>query len=208
MSTSLLYHAFGVRDHRYLKTEYVGGEVIFTIERKAETSRCAVCGSENVWRQGVVTRTYRAIPIGPKRVTLKAEIPRLLCHDCGKTRQAAIGFASPRLSYTKSFERYALELSQHMTIKDVAEHLGVSWDVEVVPIPRTGEILKMGPTPGAVSCQGRSLSRVASPLVEYSPRSSRKRRFRCCWTVTLRGRSWIALGYRAPIFCIAGKPNK
>jgi transposase len=129
MSTSLLYHAFGVRDHRYLKTEYVGGEVIFTIERKAETSRCAVCGSENVWRQGVVTRTYRAIPIGPKRVTLKAEIPRLLCHDCGKTRQAAIGFASPRLSYTKSFERYALELSQHMTIKDVAEHLGVSWDV-------------------------------------------------------------------------------
>jgi transposase len=52
-----------------------------------------------------------------------------LCHDCGKTRQAAIGFADPRRTYTKSFERYVLELSQHMTIKDVAEHLGVSWDV-------------------------------------------------------------------------------
>jgi transposase len=129
MSTSLLYHAFGVRDYRYVKTEYVEGGVIFTIERKTATCRCAVCGSENVWRQGNVTRPFRAPSIGRRLVTLRAEIPRLLCHDCGKTRQAAIGFADPRRTYTKSFERYVLELSQHMTIKDVAEHLGVSWDV-------------------------------------------------------------------------------
>jgi transposase len=129
MSTSLLYHAFGVRDYRYVKAEYVEGGVIFTIERKTATCRCAVCGSENVWRQGTVTRPFRAPSIGGRPVTLRAEIPRLLCHDCGKTRQAAIGFADPRRTYTKSFERYVLELSQHMTIKDVAEHLGVSWDV-------------------------------------------------------------------------------
>ena len=29
MSTSLLYHAFGVRGYRYVKTEYVNGEVVF-----------------------------------------------------------------------------------------------------------------------------------------------------------------------------------
>jgi len=40
-----------------------------------------------------------------------------------------IGFADPLLSYTKSFERYANDLSRHMTILDVALHLGVSWDV-------------------------------------------------------------------------------
>src|SRR5213079_2576755 len=34
-----------------------------------------------------------------------------------------------RRSYTKAFERYALELSKRMTIRDVAVHLGVSWDV-------------------------------------------------------------------------------
>jgi len=28
MSTSLLYHAFGVRGYSYVKTEYVGGEAI------------------------------------------------------------------------------------------------------------------------------------------------------------------------------------
>jgi transposase len=39
-----------------------------------------------------------------------------------------IGFADPKKRYTRSFERYALDLSRHMTIKDVAEHLQVSWD--------------------------------------------------------------------------------
>ena len=129
MSTSLLYHAFAVRDYRYVKTEYKEGGVIFVIERKPETCRCAECGSEQVWRQGSVTRSFHTVPIGSRPVTLKAEIPRLLCHDCGAIRQAEIGFAPQRRTYTKSLERYVLELSQHMTIKDVAQHLGLSWDV-------------------------------------------------------------------------------
>ena len=70
MSTSLLYHAFGVRDYRYVKTEYVEGGVIFTMVRKADVCRCSVCGSENVWRQGSVTRPFRTLPIGRKSVTL------------------------------------------------------------------------------------------------------------------------------------------
>jgi len=44
-------------------------------------------------------------------------------------RQVKIPFADPRRSYTNSFERYALELGRRMTIRDVALHLGVSWDV-------------------------------------------------------------------------------
>ena len=44
-------------------------------------------------------------------------------------RQVHVGFANPRFGYTKAFERYALELCRHMTILDVARHLGVSWDV-------------------------------------------------------------------------------
>jgi transposase len=40
-----------------------------------------------------------------------------------------VDFADPRRSYTRAFERYALELSGHMTIKAVADHLGISWDV-------------------------------------------------------------------------------
>ncbi len=129
MSTSLLYHGFGVRDYRCLRTKYTAGGVVFVIARKPETYRCTVCDSENVWREGVVARRFRTLPIGSKRVELEAKIPRLACLDCGAVRQAAIGFADPRRTYTKSFRRFALELSRCMTIKDVACHLGVSWDV-------------------------------------------------------------------------------
>jgi transposase len=44
-------------------------------------------------------------------------------------RQVKLDFADPRRTYTKAFERYALELSRSMTILDVARHLGVSWDI-------------------------------------------------------------------------------
>lgn len=129
MSTSLLYHALGVRDYRYVRTEYLEGCVMFAIQRKPEACCCAACGSKNVWRQGSVMRSFRALPIGGRPVILTAEIPRLLCRNCGKTRQVDVGFAAPRRTYTKSFERYVLELSRHMTIKTTAEHLNVSWDV-------------------------------------------------------------------------------
>jgi transposase len=38
-------------------------------------------------------------------------------------------FAEERRSYTKTFERYVLELSRYMTIQDVARHLEVSWNM-------------------------------------------------------------------------------
>lgn len=129
MSTSMLYRVFGVRDYRYARTEYVPGGVILVIHHKAKACCCAACGSRNVRPQGSVQRPIRTLPIGGKSVTLLAKIPRVVCDDCGKTRQVPIGFAEPRRTYSKSFERYVLELSRHMTIKDVAEHLGVSWDV-------------------------------------------------------------------------------
>jgi transposase len=69
------------------------------------------------------------VPIGLKRVFLDLEVQRVECRSCGKVRQAKLGFADPRFSYSHAFERYALDLSKHMTIQDVARHLGISWDV-------------------------------------------------------------------------------
>ena len=129
MSTSLLYHAFGVRGYRYVKTAYVEGEVVFTIEQPRESYRCAACGSDRVIGRGQNCRQFRTVPIGSKPVCLTLAVPRVECHECGAVRQVKIGFADPRVSYTKAFERYALELSQYMTIQDVADHLCISWDV-------------------------------------------------------------------------------
>ena len=129
MSTSLLYHAFGVRGYRYVKTDYVGGEVRVTVEQNLNGCRCAACGSAHVRPKGRIERRFRTLPIGRRPVILQARVARLDCQACGAIRQAPLGIADPRRSFTRSFERYVLELSSHMTIQDVADHLGVSWDV-------------------------------------------------------------------------------
>jgi transposase len=56
-------------------------------------------------------------------------IQRVFCCRCWALRQVKVDFADHRRSYTRTFERYAVDLLRHMTIKDVAQHLGVSWDV-------------------------------------------------------------------------------
>jgi transposase len=129
MSTGLLYHVFGVRGYEYVKTEYGEGLVTFTIAQPRESYRCSACGSREVIGRGQTLRRFRGVSIGSKPVYLALAVPRVECRDCGVVRQVKIGFVDPRVSYTKAFHRYALELSQYMTIKDVAEHLGISWDV-------------------------------------------------------------------------------
>jgi transposase len=128
MSTSLLYHGFGLVGYRYVRQEFHGGRVTFRIEKPRERFRCSGCGSAEVWSQGGVERTFRTVPIGGKPVAVRCPVPRLLCFGCGRVRQIKLGFADPRRRYTRAFERYAADLSRHMTIRDVAAHLQVSWD--------------------------------------------------------------------------------
>jgi len=129
MSTSLLYHGFGVRGYRHRKTEYVEGRVVFHLTQPREDCRCSACGSPEVVLRGQAERRFRSLPIGSRPVMLVVPIPRVGCQACGMIRQVAIGFAQSRRTYTRSFARYALELSRLMTIKDVADHLEVSWEV-------------------------------------------------------------------------------
>jgi transposase len=129
MSTSLLYHAFGIRGYQYTRTEYQGGQVIFTIHQDPQSCRCPACHSPEVKPRGHVQRRFRTVPIGSKSTIVALPIPRVECPACGVVRQVEIPFADPRRTYTRSFERYALELSRGMTIRDVARHLGVGWDL-------------------------------------------------------------------------------
>ncbi|WP_165071835.1 ISL3 family transposase [Paludisphaera rhizosphaerae] len=129
MSTSLLYHAFGVRGYQYTRADFGDGRVIFHIVRDDSTCRCSACGSAEVIHRGVVSRLFRSLPIGRKSTFVALRIPRLECRRCGGVRQAEVGFADPRRSYTRAFERYVLELGRRMTIRDVAKLLGVGWDM-------------------------------------------------------------------------------
>jgi transposase len=129
MSQSLLYHTFRIRGYRLKKTEFDGGNTLFHVTPQRSSLCCSECGVDNVIRRGETTRWFRNLPVGGRVTWLIATIPRVECHECGVCRQIKTGFSEPRRTYTRAFARYALELSRHMTIKDVADHLCVSWDI-------------------------------------------------------------------------------
>ena len=56
MSTSHMYHAFGIRGYEYRRTDYQNGQTIFTIQQDPKTCRCSACGSPEVQLRGRVER--------------------------------------------------------------------------------------------------------------------------------------------------------
>lgn len=129
MSTSLLYHAFGVRGYRYCSTMYVEGDVFVRIEPPRESLRCAKCGKARVHVMDWTPRVWRTLPIGARSVWVTMRVPKVQCQSCGARRQVELKFADPYRKYTRSFERYVVDLLQYMTPSDVSRHLGISWDV-------------------------------------------------------------------------------
>jgi transposase len=129
MNTSLLYHVFGLQKQMVIASEYKYGKVCVKIKTKEDKLQCSSCKSWNVIKSGTIERLFRTIPIGTKEVFLLAVVQRLQCKDCGLTRQEHLEFAGKKKTYTKSLERYILELSKIGTILDIANHLGVSWDL-------------------------------------------------------------------------------
>jgi len=122
-----LYHGFGIRGYQYEGTRYQQGKVIFGLSRDPDRLRCPCCGSSRVIRKGMLRRRLHCVPIGRRPVMVEVPVQRIHCRDCGTLKQANTGLADERRSYTRSFERYVLELLRHMTMLDVARHLEVSW---------------------------------------------------------------------------------
>jgi transposase len=129
LSTTLLYHGWGIEGYEHTATNFHDAAIHLGIDQKDDTLRCAVCGSADVTKAGVVLRRFHAVPIGARSVWIELPIQRLACADCGAVRQAKVPFAPEGRSYTNSFERYVLQLSEHMTIQAVARHLGIGWDM-------------------------------------------------------------------------------
>lgn len=129
MSTSLLYHAFGIREYKYVRTEYHEGNTIFTVNKKRFNLRCPRCHGKNVVRYGAALRWFHTLPIGGRVTYIKAHNPKVECTVCQTNRQIKIGFADSRFTFTSSLERYFLVLSRFMTIKNISNHLQLSWDI-------------------------------------------------------------------------------
>jgi len=128
MSTSLIYHAFGLQGYEYVHQQFVGGRILFRVRPKAKLLCCFRCKSYRVIRRGMRERMLRTLPIGFKPVWLLVEVPRLKCLVCGCLRSIRLGIAAPRRWYTRSFERFVLALTKVMTLKDISRLIGIGWD--------------------------------------------------------------------------------
>jgi len=110
MSTSLLYHGFGIVGYRYICTEYREGDVIFTVSRKKFNLRCPVCKSKRIVKHGSHLRWFHSLPIGKKATYIKTEIARVECKDCKTICQADIG--KRKLNPTHSIPQSQIRLAE------------------------------------------------------------------------------------------------
>ena len=129
MSTSLLFHSFGIRYVRVYRTEYVAGQTIFHAKVKNQLLRCPCCQSRQVIRYGGKVRHIRLLPIGGKAAILKLKTYRIRCKFCHNIRWIKLPFLAGKSNCSNAFVRYMLDLCRLMTIKAVAAILGVGWDL-------------------------------------------------------------------------------
>jgi transposase len=119
----------GIRGYKFVKQKLVPGGMEFYIEVPRASLCCPCCGSQNVWQKGCQTRKFYSLPFGRKKTTIILDVPRVYCLDCKTTKQVNIHFAETFKRHTRFYEHYVLDLLISMTCQDVADHLGVSWDV-------------------------------------------------------------------------------
>lgn len=129
MNDSLLYQAYGVKDYSYSSTEYKDKSIYLHLKTKvSKKCVCPHCGGHHVIKYGVISRNIHNLPFGSKSCFLSLHIQRYYCKDCESAWQSDIPFTHGEVRYTYRFARYVLDLLRMgNTIKDVAEHLHISW---------------------------------------------------------------------------------
>jgi hypothetical protein len=77
---------------------------------------------------GHKSSVFKMLPVGRRKLELVVNIPRLYWKDCGTIRQPHFAFADPKKHYTRSLERFVVDLCRIMSIQDVVELTGLGWD--------------------------------------------------------------------------------
>lgn len=128
MNSSFLYHAWGLYTHECTREEYKGNTIILHIQAKEREKVCPRCGKRHLVKNGYRIRDFIGLPIGGKKVLIRMKVQRYKCRDCDYDQQERIPFATGSRSYTHRFAKYVVDLLRGMTLQDVSNHLGVSWD--------------------------------------------------------------------------------
>ncbi len=129
MSTSILYHAFGLKGIEYKATHFVADRIIFSAEMNDQWVRCPQCGCRQTTFKGRKRRWFYMTPIGRKKCMLELILHRLKCRECSMLWWPTLPFMVGTHRFVRSFALTVLDMLRFSTIRSVAEYLGVGWDM-------------------------------------------------------------------------------
>ena len=129
MSTSILYHAFGLKGIRYEATRFFGDGIMISARAVDGSVKCPECSGKKVIMKGQKRRLFLMSPMGRKRCFLDLLLHRLKCSNCGHLWWPVLPFMDGKHRYVRSFALTVLDLLKFSTIRSAAEMLGVGWDL-------------------------------------------------------------------------------
>lgn len=128
MHTSDVYHTQGIRGFKAINTKYVGGDSIVELApRPDRVLGCSVCASQNIRLRKDGYRLITGLPSGKGKVFFKVPVFRIDCHECSSHCREELPFCHKWARHTHAVGREVIKLRRRMSIKDVAEHIGLDW---------------------------------------------------------------------------------
>lgn len=122
MSTSILYHAFGLKGIHYEFTRHEGDCIVIGARLTDQHIKCPEYGHRKAAFKGSRRRKILLSPMGLKRCYLDLFFHWLKCCQCGKLWWPAPGFLDGKRRYARSFALTVLDLRSFGTIRSVARH--------------------------------------------------------------------------------------
>jgi transposase len=125
-----LYRVLGLEGYVVLDSWYsdADGRVRVLIEAPREGLRCRSCGCSRVHVHEHVVRSWESAPLGLTPVDIVMRSPRVKCLDCGAKTWHQPTFANGQRRITKTFEDFIERQLTRLTIQDVVEMYGLSWN--------------------------------------------------------------------------------
>ncbi|MFO1041057.1 MAG: ISL3 family transposase [Planctomycetaceae bacterium] len=129
MSADVLYRELELNGYR-VEDSWNGqdGSVFVLISVPRESLRCRECGCSRVHLHDSRERFWKAPPLGLTPVFITMKTHRVKCLQCGSRTWHQPTFAHGQRQITKKFEAFLEAWLSRLTIQDVVEVFGVSWN--------------------------------------------------------------------------------
>ena len=133
MSAEVFYRAMGLSGDWVVDVwESRGGVIEVLVEppdpEGIPSLQCRACRSRRVPVHERKLRSWKDTPFARKPVQIMRQSPRVRCLNCGAKTWHQPKFASGQKRYTQNFEKYVCGWLSRVTIQDVVETCGLSWD--------------------------------------------------------------------------------